>query len=199
MVLKVILLMLVSYIIGAVPFGVIIGKLAKGIDIRREGSGNIGAANAFRTLGVIPGSLVLIADILKGAAPIFLAGYLVPQNHIYLINILAGISAVIGHNYSIFLKGKGGKGVATSFGVFLALNWYVALIALGIYIFAFTATKISSVGSLSATLSIPVLMYLFHQPIEYVLFAVLAAIFVFYKHKSNIARIIKGEELKVFK
>ncbi|MFH1454404.1 MAG: glycerol-3-phosphate 1-O-acyltransferase PlsY [Armatimonadota bacterium] len=197
-VLNAVLVITASYIIGAIPFGLIIGKIFKGIDIRKEGSGNIGAANAFRTLGMVPGSLVLIFDILKGVAAVYIASTFMPENYAALFNVIAGLAAIIGHNNSIFLNFKGGKGIATSFGVFLALNWKISLLVLLIYILMLLITKYSSVGSLSASAAMPVCMYVFRQPVEYTVFALLAAIFAFYKHKANIKRLIKGEELKVF-
>lgn len=198
MAIKAILIIAVSYLIGSIPFGVIIGRVFKGVDIRDSGSGNIGAANAIRTLGVVPGIIVLLLDIAKGFFAVYISTHLMPKEYVLLMNVAAGLTAIIGHNYSVFLKFKGGKGIATSFGVFLALSWQIALICLATYIIMVFITRYSSVGSLSGTLAMPVSMYLFHQPVEYFWFSVIAAIFAFYKHKENIKRLLKGEEAKMF-
>lgn len=193
----IVMLLVSAYIAGSIPFGVIIGRLLKGVDIRTVGSGNIGAANAFRTLGPVAGTLVLLIDIAKGFIPVFIAFKLAPAEFLNVACVLVGFFAILGHNYSIFLKFKGGKGIATSLGVFLCLSWQASLIAVAVYILVVISTRISSLGSLSGTLAIPVLMYLFKAPFEFTLFAVLAAVFAFYKHKENIKRLIKKEELKV--
>lgn len=196
MIMKAILIIALSYLVGSIPFGVIIGRVFKGVDIRDSGSGNIGAANAIRILGVVPGILVLLLDIGKGFFAVYLSTHIMPN--MPLMNVSAGLTAIIGHNCSMFLKFKGGKGIATSFGVFLALSWQIALICLATYIIIVAITKYSSLGSLSGTLAMPIFMYIFHQPVEYFLFSVIAAIFAFYKHKENIKRLLKGEEAKMF-
>lgn len=196
MAIKAILIIAVSYLIGSIPFGVIIGRVFKGVDIRDSGSGNIGAANAMRTLGVVPGIIVLLLDIAKGFFAVYISTHLMPNTP--LMNVTAGLTAIIGHNYSIFLKFKGGKGIATSLGVFLALSWQIALVCLVTYVIIVFITRYSSLGSLMGTLAMPVCMYLFHQPQEYFWFSVIAAAFAFYKHKENIKRLIKGEETKMF-
>lgn len=198
MILKAILIIALSYLVGSIPFGVIIGRVLKGVDIRDSGSGNIGAANAIRTLGLVPGILVLLLDIAKGVFAVYLSTHLMPKEFIHLMNVAAGLTAIIGHNYSIFLKFKGGKGIATSFGVFVALNWQIALICLATYIIIVAITRYSSLGSLSGTFAMPVCMYIFHQPVEYFWFSVIAAAFAFYKHKENIKRLLKGEEIRMF-
>jgi len=196
MIIKAILIIAVCYLIGSIPFGVIIGRVFKGVDIRDSGSGNIGAANAIRTLGIVPGILVLLLDVAKGFFAVYLSTHLMPNAP--LMNVIAGLTAVIGHNSSIFLKFKGGKGIATTFGVFLALNWQIALICLATYVIMVFITRYSSVGSLSGTLAMPVCMYIFHQPPEYFWFSIIAAAFAFYKHKENIKRLLKGEEIRMF-
>lgn len=196
MAMKAILIIALSYLIGSIPFGVIIGLVLKGVDIRDSGSGNIGAANAIRTLGVVPGIIVLLLDIAKGFFAVYISTHLMLGNP--LMNVTAGLMAIVGHNCSMFLKFKGGKGIATTLGVFLALNWQIALICIVTYIIIVVITRYSSLGSLSGTLAMPVCMYIFHQPQEYFWFSVIAAVFAFYKHKENIKRLLKGEEAKMF-
>ncbi|MDH7481538.1 MAG: glycerol-3-phosphate 1-O-acyltransferase PlsY [Armatimonadota bacterium] len=185
-----------SYLLGAVPFGLIIAKAWRGIDIRKVGSGNIGATNVYRTLGLAPGITVFIADVLKGLIPTVMAIRLFDQPW---VAVAAGLSAIIGHSLSVFLKFKGGKGVATSLGVAIGLAPLIALIAFGIWVAIVLVTRYVSVASIIAVLSVPPLMWAFGKPLEYKLFALLVAIFVVVKHRSNIIRLIQGRELRFVK
>jgi len=200
----IIIFILISYLNGSIPYGLLITKKVKGIDIRTVGSGNIGTANAIRAVGFKWGAVVLLCDVLKGALPVLLVmgiskwnPGLIPLKLINLTVVLVGFAAILGHNHSIFLKFTGGKGIATSLGVFLALKWPVALIALVIWGIAVFATKYSSLGSLLGSLSMPFLMILFKTPAEYIVFAFIACAFAFYKHRANIGRLIRGEERKI--
>ncbi|MBI2251971.1 MAG: glycerol-3-phosphate 1-O-acyltransferase PlsY [Armatimonadetes bacterium] len=196
---KIIFLILISYLLGSIPFGIIIGKLTRGIDLREYGSGNIGAANAFRALGSFWGSIVLLTDVGKGSMAVFLANFfLIPFINLPLAQILAGLCAISGHNYSCFLSFKGGKGIATSLGVFICLSWKAALIGILIYIIIIFAAKYSSLASLCGALSIPISIYFLKEPKEIFYFSLIATLFAFYKHKENIKRLIKKEELKIF-
>lgn len=186
-----------AYLYGSIPFGVIIGKLLKGIDIRQTGSGNIGTSNAFRALGPVGGTVVFLADLSKGILPLTAAAFFMPASMLALAQVILGAAAIVGHNYSLFLKFKGGKGIATSFGVFLAINWKIALICFGVWIFIVCVTRISSLGSLAGAISLPVCMFLFHQDIAYKVFAILAALMAVYAHRENIKRLISGTELKM--
>lgn len=180
-----------SYVLGSVPFGLWLGRIFKGIDIREHGSGNIGAANTLRVLGKRFGTITLIADAAKGFIPVILFAKLGTWPELPL---LCGIAAVTGHMVSIFLKFKGGKGVATGAGMYLALAPY-AMIGAGIA-FAIVAktTRIASASSLTATavLGLIVLVSAATWPLRII--TLLVVIMVFYKHRSNIRRIIQGNE-----
>lgn len=195
----VVLLVLSCYLLGSIPVGVIAGRLLKGIDIREAGSGNIGAANVYRTLGPFPALFVLSLDVLKGIVPLFFL-----STHPWLhpspsLMVAAGLSAILGHTFSIFLKFKGGKGIATSAGVFLYLNWQATLLSAGIWALMVALTRFSSVGSLSAALALPFLMRLLQAPREYQLFSLVACLFAFWTHRANIRRLLKREELRLGK
>ncbi len=185
-----------SYLLGSIPFGVIFAKF-KGVDIRKTGSGNIGTSNAFRALGPLIGTLVFLFDTMKGYLPVFAGGLYSIASDRPLIQILLGICSVLGHNYSVFLNMKGGKGVATSFGVFLALSPLVALSGLAVWAITVLVSRISSLASLIAAAALPVLMLLFHQPLAFIVFSIIAAGLVFYMHKANIRRLMAGTELKM--
>lgn len=199
----IVVLSIIGYLCGSIPFGIVIGKKIKGIDLRTVGSGNIGTANAIRALGFFWGGMVFLCDVLKGAFPVLLAIGLtkwmpgaVPQYLYHFTFALAGFCAVIGHNHSIFLNFGGGKGIATSFGMFLVLNPVAALIAFGVWFVVVAASRLSSAGSLAGSLALPILFFLFKSPLEYVIFAAVACIFAFYKHRENIGRLLRGEERK---
>ena len=185
-----------AYLLGAVPFGIIIAKAAQK-DLTKSGSGNQGAANAFRTLGAKGGALVLLADLLKGTVACLLAYVsLVPGFALAPTNAILGLLAVLGHNYSIFRGFKGGKGIATTFGVVLALNPKVAFLAALVWLAMIALTKYPSVGSLSAVTSMPLLMALEGGDISSIVFCAVAAGFAFFRHKGNIERLRQGRELR---
>ena len=196
-------LCIISYLLGSIPFGVLIGKMLKGIDIRTTGSGNIGTSNAFRALGPIGGSLVFLADTLKGSIPVLIIAFLVPKlipiDMKTIAQIAVGICAILGHTYSIFLKFTGGKGVATSFGVIVSMCWYVALICLGIWGIVVLTTKISSVASMTGAIAFPITTYIFFKTndMPLLIFSIVACLLIIYLHRSNIKRLINGEELKM--
>lgn len=195
---KVILFLIIGYVMGALPNGVWIGKYFKGIDIREHGSKNSGATNSYRVLGPKYGLMVLAADTLKGFLPPFLASQFgVTGNWLILI----GMAAIIGHILSFFLNFKGGKGVATSLGVFLFLIPKVTLALLVIFIIVVYATRYISLGSIIAAILLPVLTFI--SPLNYgiekwpmMVMTIIIAIFVVYKHKTNIERLLKGTENK---
>lgn len=187
-----------AYLIGAIPFGVLIGKWTRGIDIREHGSGNIGAANAFRILGPGPAILVLLADGMKGIAPVVLfRTFCKDPGLLPLGEVLAGFFAIIGHNYSLFLGFGGGKGIATSAGVFLCLSWKATLAGFGVWALVTGVSRVTALGSISAALILPVSAWFFQAPPETVVFAVAACGLAVYKHRPNIKRLLEGKELKV--
>lgn len=181
-----------SYLLGSIPFGVIAGKL-HGIDLRKEGSGNIGATNALRVLGKRDGTIVLVLDALKSFVPVLVAQKmgLSPE-----WVVAAGISAVLGHMFSPWIGFKGGKGVATSLGVLLGLSPLIAGLTLVVFALAlFLSGKRVSVGSMVAAVAATVMFWTFPQvPQPYAIFTTLAAIFIIVRHKENIKRLLKGEE-----
>ncbi len=189
----------ITYIFGSLPSGVWIGKALRNVDIRDYGSKNSGATNAYRVLGMKYGLLVLLADILKGYLPLILAEKIFNIQGNYLI--ILGLIAIIGHTLSIFLKFKGGKGVATSLGVFLFLFPNGILIALSIFILILYFTRYVSLSSIIAAGCLPFLSLLLpmklgmNRPFIFIL-TTAVAIFVIYKHKGNIDRLLKGTENK---
>ncbi|MHB2019290.1 MAG: glycerol-3-phosphate 1-O-acyltransferase PlsY [Candidatus Xenobia bacterium] len=190
-------LLLVAYAAGSIPFGLVIGKVFKGIDLRQVGSKNIGAANAFRNLGPGLGVLTLLMDAVKGALPVVLVGlepFHVDPAQLAAWRVAVGLAAIMGHNYSLFLGFKGGKGIATSLGVVVALSWQAALCCLGVYAVVMAATRYASVASLSGATALPFAMYFISRSPVYVGFALVAMIFAFYKHRSNLRNLMEGKE-----
>ena len=198
-VLAYILIALGAYLLGSIPFGFLAAK-AKGIDIRSVGSGNIGATNAMRVLGKPIGITVLLLDAAKGFFAVGI-GYFIAKNYggseieIERVRILAGICAVLGHNYTCWLKFKGGKGIATTAGVYLALAPWPLLIALGVFILALVLTRYVSVGSIAGAIALPTAVWVM-TPHDLLLGIVTTALGVMaiYKHKSNIQRLMAGTE-----
>ena len=179
---KELIVIIICYLIGSIPFGYIIAKIIKKIDIRDYGSGNIGATNAFRILGPWLASFVLIGDLMKGYLSIYLF-YSLKIDNLPLI-IIGGLAVIGGHNWSIFLKFKGGKGIATTYGVVLALNPMIAAYAIlgGITVFIFT--KYVSLASMSSVTFLFILMVAFKQPYEYIIFGIIIVFFAFLKNRA---------------
>ena len=187
-----------AYIIGSIPTGYIIVKLATGQDIRTIGSGSTGATNVKRVMGKKWFFITLLLDALKGALPVVLAKlFATTFTGIGLLPVLAAVAVILGHSKSIFLKFTGGKSVASGVGTILALNWMVGLIIAAIWGIITYTSKYVSLGSIIALALSPILMYLFNQPIAYIAYCALGAIYIIYLHRSNIQRLIKGEENKV--
>ncbi|QHM15445.1 glycerol-3-phosphate 1-O-acyltransferase PlsY [Bacillus subtilis] len=186
------LLIILAYLIGSIPSGLIMGKLAKGIDIREHGSGNLGATNAFRTLGVKAGSVVIAGDILKGT----LATALPFLMHVDIHPLLAGVFAVLGHVFPIFAKFKGGKAVATSGGVLLFYAPLLFITMVAVFFIFLYLTKFVSLSSMLTGIYTVIYSFFVHD--TYLLIVVtLLTIFVIYRHRANIKRIINKTEPKV--
>lgn len=181
-----------AYLIGSIPSGLIIGKTFFNIDVRQYGSKNIGATNTYRVIGLKAALPVFFCDALKGAAGVVLLSTYGPM---YMI--LGGILAMMGHNWSIFLGLKGGRGVATGLGVLIALSPIVALIAFLVWGVVVYFTKLVSLGSIIAAALVPILMYFTGESYWFVGFGALAALFVIVRHWDNIKRLLAGNELKV--
>jgi len=191
-----------AYLLGSIPTAYIFGKVLKGIDIRQQGSGNVGATNAFRILGKGPGTIVLLLDILKGALAITLIGNLFHFDKVYL-RVLLGMMVIIGHNWTVFLQFKGGKGVATSLGVLIGLAIQyealriVLLWTLGSWIICFLVSRFVSLSSLVAALVLPIVMFATYQSQEMLVLGMVFCVFIFVRHASNIQRLLAGQERQV--
>lgn len=189
-----IVFLVLSYLMGAIPFGLVVGKVA-GIDVREQGSKNIGATNVSRILGKKLGFITLLCDLLKGLIPLLVAAYFLPENDQKIAWVCGcGVAAVLGHMYPIYLKFKGGKGVATGLGVFLFLSPLSILISLVIFIATVWMTGFVSAGSLAASALIPIWLLLMGKHWVVVLAAAVIAMLIWVKHHENIGRLIKGEE-----
>jgi len=193
------LLIAFAYILGSVPFGLVIAKVFYRVDIRQHGSGNIGATNCLRTLGPIAGFLVLTADVLKAMIPILIAQAVLSDSPdiVPLMSVIVGLSAVIGHSYSIFLGFSGGKGMATASGIILALWPWAAPILVGIWLLVIALTRYVSLASIIVALTLPVLVAILYPSTVYIAFSLLVGLVVVYRHRSNISRLLAGTELKM--
>lgn len=187
------LLILFAYFVGSIPIGVLLARL-KGKDPRKVGSGNIGATNVMRSAGKLLGIITLIGDILKGFIPTFIA---IRLGEPAFIIALVGLMVFSGHLFPVFLRFKGGKGVATGAGVFLAISPLVISISFIIFVIVFLIWKYVSLGSLTGTAVIPLSFTLLKAPMEYILLSLLIACGVFIKHKDNIERLFAGTENRV--
>jgi glycerol-3-phosphate acyltransferase PlsY len=181
-----------AYLLGSIPTGLLLGK-AYGIDVRREGSGNIGATNLYRTLGRRVGVLTLIGDCLKGLAPVLAARYLAPSTD---LAAWVGLAAFCGHVFSVFLKFKGGKGVATALGVFLALSPLALAIALTVFLVLVLKWRYVSLGSIAAAAVMPLAVYVLRGSRAMLLVTTLVALIVIARHHANIKRLVDGTESK---
>lgn len=186
-----------GYLLGSIPFGYLLARLWKKIDIRQYGSGNIGATNIWRTLGPLPGVMVLLADMAKGALAVILARQLASGDMLVATELAAAAGALMGHGASIFLRFKGGKIVATGAGIIFILSPLTGLIGLVLFIITVSVTRYVSAGSIVAALTVPVCFYLFQLHTTYLTFAILVAGYALFKHRSNIKRIILGTEYKI--
>lgn len=197
-IIEIIAVILTAYLIGSVPTGYIIVKLATGEDIRTIGSGSTGATNVKRVMGKKWFFITLLLDALKGALPVVLAKIFAASfTDIGLLPVLAAIAVILGHSKSIFLKFTGGKSVASGVGTILALNWIVGLIIAVIWGTITYTSKYVSLGSIIALALSPFLMWAFKAPAAYIVYCALGAIYIIWLHRTNIQRLIKGEENKV--
>ncbi len=191
-----ILIIFVSYLLGSIPTGFLVGKYLKNIDLRTIGSGSTGATNVLRNVGKWPALFVFIIDVGKGIIAVTIAKKVAQQD---LIAVLAGISSISGHIWPIWLRGKGGKAVATGLGMFLALSWEVGLASLGIFLLVLAKTKFVSLSSISAAILLPVFMFFYigYFMNSYFFISLIVAVLVIWKHRTNITRLLKGEESKI--
>lgn len=184
----------ICYLLGSIPNGLIFGKLLWQTDLRKYGSHNIGATNAWRVLGKGAGILIFLLDFLKGFLSVYLAAHFLGTP---LSMVLAGILAIVGHSCSVFLKFKGGKGVATGLGVISMLMPNVTGIVFLVWLAIVYRTRYVSLGSIVAAALVPLLAVVFGYPMEHILFGLLAAIFIAVRHRANIERLRNGTENKI--
>lgn len=192
-------LVLVAYLLGSIPFGLILAKLFGGKDVREYGSGNIGATNVSRVAGPLAGIFTLLLDTLKGMTAVWVAGRFIGHSALWMT--LAGFAALVGHCFPVWLRFKGGKGVATALGVFLMLCPLAALAAFILFLLVFVFWRYVSLASIAAAAAMPLLIYFLWAPPNAPPLAVtfgtlLAAALVIYKHKANLQRLLSGAEPK---
>lgn len=183
-----------GHVCGSVPSGLWLVQAFHGIDIRNYGSKNIGATNVFRTVGPKTAVLVLIADAFKGILAVGIMSYFF---HNPLLDVVTALGALLGHNYSLFLGFKGGKGVATALGLLIFMMPKVAVASFGIWLVCVLLTRYVSLGSIMAAIFTPPLAWYLGYPSAYVIFSVVAAFFVVLRHKENIHRLLTGTESKI--
>lgn len=185
-----VLLLVISYFLGNISPSTLLAK-ARGLDIKKEGSGNAGTTNALRVMGKKAAAITLIIDVGKGWLAVFAAMKFLPAEFAYF----CALAVFVGHVWPLVYKFKGGKGVATAFGTLLAINWQLALACLGIVIIIVLLSKMVSLGSISAAVAFPVLAW-FMQP-GFLPAGICMALILLFKHRANISRIVKGEENKI--
>ena len=202
MIVKAVVVALLSYLIGAIPASFIMGRLVRGIDLREHGSGNLGAANTFRVLGPKAAIPVLLFDIGKGFIAVWFLSK-IGDGNIWL-SMLAAVTVVLGHNYSLFLGFSGGKGVGTTAGAFLALAPQALVICMGVWIVLLLVSRIVSLASMVAAAGLPLAILISNRlfvaethPLVLIL-SILVALLVIYKHRPNIRRLLEGSEKKIF-
>ncbi len=193
---RIILLIIFAFILGSIPFGVIVAKV-RGVDLKRIGSGNIGATNVLRALGKGSAAITLLGDMLKGTVAVAIGMYLSVEP---VYEGLMGLSAIFGHNFSIFLRFKGGKGVATSLGVLLIYSPQIAILTLIIWLVVVLVTRYSSLGAIVSFALLPLNVFIFETPevkkIKIIISAVITLL-ILLRHIGNIERLIKGTERKI--
>ena len=192
---------MIAYLLGSISFSIIISKKMAGFDVREKGSGNAGATNMLRSVGKKAAALTLLGDALKGVVAVLVAiiiGKIAKEPNIELLKYIAGILVVVGHTFPIYFGFKGGKGVATSLGVILMLNWKCGLLCLIFALVLMALTRIVSVGSVSASILFPLaVLFIDGFDITKLLCSALLGAFVVYNHRTNIQRILNGTENKL--
>lgn len=213
--LNLVFVVILSYLVGSIPTSIILSKLVRGIDIREHGSGNAGGTNVFRVLGWKWGVLTILLDACKGALAVIIVARLyldsfpfkniTPFDDFTLVQIICGVTAVIGHVFTLFAGFRGGKGIATGLGVLITIVTLDMVFALGVFILVVTMSRYISLGSLAAAVSVPLIMIIrenifgvnipgYHTILP---FSILLALFVIYTHRANIDRLLKGNERKI--
>ncbi len=192
------LILFFGYLFGSFPSGYLAGRIAKGIDIRSLGSGSTGATNVLRHIGKRAAITVFLLDVFKGVLSILLAKYLLLNDS---WQVAIGLSTLIGHIWPVWLNWKGGKAVATGLGIFLGLSWQVGLATLGVFIIMITLFRIVSLASVSASLALPLIMFLSFSSsnisLPFLIVSLLAMVLVIWRHRENIVRLIMGKEPRI--
>ena len=199
-----IIVSIIAYLLGSISFSIIISKKMAGFDVRDKGSKNAGSTNVLRTVGKKAAIITLICDCLKGVIAIliaYIAGKIWTNLDSALLVQLAGIFVVLGHTFPVFFKFKGGKGVATSLGVLLMVNWQIGLICLVFALILMALTRFVSLGSVAAAILFPVLTVFITNnylvPGNYIIFGIILAILVIFNHRENVKRLLTGTENKL--
>ena len=193
---KLFFLLLLCYLLGSIPCGYLITKFIKKEDIRQFGSGNIGATNVARIMGMKYGVLTALLDISKGFSAVCLIQLLLPETAVY-IPFLAGLLSILGHDFSLFLKFSGGKGVATTIGVLLKLLPPVLAVGIVIWFLMVLLTRYVSLGSILGALSFPLSTYLIYQNYYFLIFTLIFALMIVITHRHNIKRLLQGNENQI--
>jgi glycerol-3-phosphate acyltransferase PlsY len=187
------LLVVFAYLLGSIPTGLLFSRALAGKDPRQQGSRNIGATNVMRTVGKTLGIITLLGDVLKGIIPIVIAQWLIKDNY-WVAG--TGLAAFLGHCFPIYLRFKGGKGVATALGVFLPLAPLAVVFDIFFFAGVVATSRIVSVGSILAAAAMPILIWLLRCPLPYIILGICVAVLIIYRHKENIKRLISGRENK---
>jgi len=191
-----------AYLAGSVPFGFLVARAVAGIDIRDHGSKNVGATNVFRVVGRPWGLLVLFLDAMKGFAAVSIPSWSGTAGVPFYVLLALGVTAILGHSFPVWLNLRGGKGVATSLGVFLGIVFWPTLTAFLIFMLVFALTRIISVSSLAAVSSFPLLLFAAYRDHEQFILMLATSsvlwIFIVFTHRANIRRLLKGEEKRLF-
>lgn len=192
-----------SYLLGSIPTAYLVGKFTKGIDIRQHGSGNVGATNAFRILGKGPGIFVLVFDIIKGFLAVVVIGNVLGLGDKIIYRLLLGLAVISGHNWTLFLNFKGGKGIATTLGVLIGLTvkfpslFPVVIGSTIVWFIAFSISRYVSLSSIIAAISLPIFMFLTRQQLEMIVMGIVFSAFVIVRHRPNISRLLAGTETRM--
>lgn len=204
MVVASIIVAIIAYLIGSINSAVIISKKMAGFDVREKGSGNAGSTNVLRSVGKKAAIITLICDVLKGVVAVAIARIIgfIPDLDASILAQIAGVAVIIGHTYPVFFNFKGGKGVATSLGVLLIINWNIGLVCLVFALLLMVFTRIVSLGSIAAAVLFPILVIFMPSNAyvaegNYVIFAIILGALVVFNHRTNVERLLKGTENKL--
>jgi glycerol-3-phosphate acyltransferase PlsY len=201
-----ILIVVIGYLMGAIPSGVIVGKVARGIDVRKYGSGSMGSTNVLRTVGRKAGLIVLLADVLKGAVAVALAWpifhwFNAAPSMVEWGRMASGVAAVIGHSWPVYVGFKGGRSINVAFGAIMMMSWYTGLILVPVFFISIAVTRYVSLSSLITALALIIATIPFviwgGEPFAYLVFALVAVPIVVFRHRGNIKRLIAKTEPKI--